>query len=472
MRFVRSSATALALTLASIVMPAAALAQFGPPPDRGFDRGNGFERRPGPDRGPGFERGPGFDRGRDRGRASGPDGGMVLGMSRERLARIAPVMRGEVDRGMFPGAVTLIARGGRIVHFEAHGFRDAAKTVPMTRDTLFMLASMTKPIVSTAAVMLIEQGKMKLSDPITTWLPELRELKVEVRRTGADGQTTTEDVALDRPITVQDLLRHTSGFSYAGSVRSTRLKDLYERQNIEASEANISGDEMLRRLGQIPLVNQPGTAFEYSISVDVLGLLLERVSGKRLDILVKEMILDPLGMQDSSWYVAQGQRARLAEALDSDPLKAMYWRAFRIFENPAENSQYFKGGAGMVSTAEDYFKFAQLILNGGEFQGQRLVSKKWVEFMLSNHLVGMGGTTAASTGPGYGFGLGFAVRLQEGFAVAPGSTGDAMWAGAWGTSFTIDPREQIVGILMAQGPSNRVHTRMLFKNLIYGAVVR
>ena len=447
------------IAAALIAASAPAIAQMGPGPGRD-DRG--FERGPGMDRGGRFER----EGRRGRGEET------IMGFSRERLARIAPVMREQMDRGMFPGAVTLIARRGRIIHFEAHGFRDAAKTQPMTRDTLFMLASMTKPIVSTAAVMLIEQGRMKLSDPIANWLTELRDMKVQVERRNADGTTTTEDVALARPITVQDLLRHTSGFTYAGSVRSPRLKQLLDDQNIEARTANITGDEMLRRLGQIPLVHQPATNFEYSISTDVLGLLLERVSGKRLDILIKEMILDPLDMRDTTWFVAEGRRSRLAEALDADPAKADMWRAYRIFENPADNGQYFKGGAGLVSTADDYFKFAQMILNGGTFEGRRLVSTKWVEFMLSDHLIGMGGSTAASTGPGYGFGLGFAVRRQDGFAVAPGSTGDAMWAGAWGTSFTIDPREGVVGILMAQGPSNRVHTRMLFKNLIYGALVR
>lgn len=393
------------------------------------------------------------------------------GMSLERLARIGPVINEQVRANVFPGAVTLIARRGRIVHFEAHGFRDAARTIPLKRDDLFMLASMTKPIVSAAAVMLIEQGRMKLSDPISQYLPELREMRVATTRQGPDGQAISEDVPAARPITVQDLLRHTSGFYYAGAV-SPRLRELYETNNIEGRVPNISRDEMLRRLGTIPLVNQPGTAFFYSISTDVLGFVVERVSGKRLDLAVKEMILDPLGMRDTGWFVPPAQRSRLAEALDSDPQKAGMWSAYRIFENPAETGQYFKGGAGMVSTAEDYFKFAQMILNGGEFNGRRLISRAWVDFMLSNHLIGMGGSTAASTGPGYGFGLGFAVRLQDGFAVAPGSTGDAMWAGAWGTSFTIDPREQIVGILMAQGPTTRVHTRMLFKNLIYGAVVR
>jgi CubicO group peptidase (beta-lactamase class C family) len=471
MGFVRHGAAALVLTFAgTLAITTTASAQLAPGPGPGGGR---FERDGGPDRGPGFDRDPRFER-RGRFERDGRRGreDTVMGFSRERLGRIGPAMRAEVDRGTFPGAVTLIARRGRIIHFEAHGFRDAAKTQPMTRDMLFLLASMTKPIVSTAAVMLIEQGRMKLSDPIATWLTELRDLKVEVRRTNADGTTTSEDVALARPITVQDLLRHTAGFAYSASLRSPRLKELYEQQNIEGSRGNISAEEMLRRLGQIPLVHQPGTTFEYSISTDVLGLLLERVTGKRLDVLINELILEPLEMRDTAWHVAEGRRSRLAEAFDADPLKNPLWNGWRAFENPADNNQYFRGGAGLVGTAEDYFKFAQMIASGGEFFGRRLLSPKWVDFMLSDHIIGMGGSTAGSTGPGYGFGLGFAVRLQEGFAVAPGSTGDAMWAGVWGTSFTIDRREGVVGIIMTQGPSTRLHSRMLFKNLIYGAMVR
>jgi CubicO group peptidase (beta-lactamase class C family) len=178
---------------------------------------------------------------------------------------------------------------------------------------------------------------------------------------------------------------------------------------------------MLKRLGEIPLAHQPGTTFEYSIS-------------------------------------------------DSDPQKESMVKSYRITQDPI-GKQYFKGGAGLVSTVADYYRFAQMVANGGELDGKRILSKKTVAYMLSNHTVGTGGSPTASTGPGYGFGLGFAVRLQDGFAVAPGSTGDAMWAGAWGTSFTIDPKEQLVAVFMAQGPSNRVHTRMLFKNLIYGAMI-
>jgi CubicO group peptidase (beta-lactamase class C family) len=402
--------------------------------------------------------------------AEGPSAEVIAGMSRERLARIGPAMKREVERGMFPGAVTLIARKGQIVHQEAHGFLDAAKTKPMTADAVFMLASMTKPITSVATMSMVEEGLLKLSDPVSNWLPELKDMKVEVRRAGADGQSSFEDVKAERPITVQDLLRHTSGFFYAGSVRSPRLKEMYDKANIEGRDADITGDEMLKRLGEIPLAHQPGTTFEYSISTDVLGLLLERVAKMPLDRIFKERIFDPLGMKETAWFVPADKVSRLAETLDSDPQKESMVKSYRITQDPA-GKQYFKGGAGLVSTVADYHRFAQMIANGGELDGKRILSTKTVAYMLSNHTVGTGGSPTASTGPGYGFGLGFAVRLQDGFAVAPGSTGNAMWAGAWGTSFTVDPKEQLVAVFMAQGPSNRVHTRMLFKNLIYGAMI-
>ena len=387
---------------------------------------------------------------------------LVEGMSRARLARIGPSMKAQIDNNMFPGAVTLVARHGQIVHFEAHGYQDAAKSVPLKKDALFRLASMTKPIVTVAAMMLVEQGKMKLGDPIVNWLPELKDLKVE---------TASGDVAPARPIWVQDLMRHSAGFVYAGSTKSARIKEGYEKGNIEARETDITGDAMLKNLGQIPLAHQPGTFWEYSIAVDVLGLLVERVAGKPLDAVLQELLFAPLGMTDTAFWVAPQKTGRIAEALDTDKLKADMLKSYRIYANPAGVS-YFKGGAGLVGTAADYIKFAQMVANGGEYQGKRYLSKKTVEFMLSEHTVGMGGTTFASTGPGYGFGLGFAVRTQEGMAWVPGSKGDAMWAGAWGTSFWIDPKEGLVGILMSQGPSTRVHSRMLYKSLVYGAMMR
>lgn len=381
-------------------------------------------------------------------------------MSSERIARISPVIQQEISKGTFPGAVTLIARDGQVVHVDAYGFQDAAKTKPMMRDTIFRMASMTKPIVTAAGMMLVEQGAMKLNDPISTWLPELKDLKVE---------TPNGDVTPTRPITVQDLMRHTAGFVYAGSTKSARIKKMYDDANIESREVDITGDEMLKRLGQIPLAHQPGSFWEYSISVDVLGLLLERVAAKPLDQILEQMLFQPLGMKDTGFWVPPAKRSRLADAFDADPLKVSMNKSYRILENPAGKS-YLKGGAGLVGTADDYLKFAQMIVNGGHYQGKRYLSKKTVDFMLSDHIVGMGGTTIATTGPGYGFGLGFGVRTHEGMAWVPGTVGDAMWAGAWGTSFWIDPKERLVGILMAQSPSNRIHTRMLYKNLVYGAL--
>ena len=384
------------------------------------------------------------------------------GFSPSRLARIAPAMKALVDSGSVPGAVTLIARNGKVVHFETHGFQDAAKSKPMQKDSLFRLASMTKPIVATAAMMLVEQGKLKLNDPLAQWLPELKDLKVE---------TAAGDVPLARPLWVQDVFRHTAGFVYGGATRSPRIKKMYSDLNIEASEADITAEAMLKNLGTIPLSQQPGTMWEYSIATDVLGLLLERVEQKPLDAILKELLFDPLGMKDTTWWVEPAQWGRMAEAPDSDPLKAGMLKSYRQNANPLGKS-YFKGGAGLVSTASDYLKYAQMMVNGGDYDGRRYLSRKTVELMLSNHIVGMAGSTIATTGPGYGFGLGYGVRLDEGMGWAPGSKGDAMWAGAWGTSFWIDPKERLVGILMAQGPSTRVQTRMLYKNLVYGALVR
>jgi CubicO group peptidase (beta-lactamase class C family) len=387
---------------------------------------------------------------------------LIEGFSDPRLGRISVSMQSQIDQGIFPGAVTMVARNGRVTHFESHGFQDAAKTKPMTKDTLFRLASMTKPIVTTAAMMLVEQGKLKLNDPLALWLPELKDLKVE---------TANGDVPLARPLWVQDVMRHTAGFVYGGATKSPRVKKLYEDLNIESREVDITSEDMLKNLGQIPLVHQPGTFWEYSIAVDVLGLVLERVEKKPLDAIVKELLLDPLGMKDTTWWVAPNQTYRMAEALNSDPLKADMLKSYRQSYNPLGKS-YFKGGAGMVSTASDYLRYAQMMVNGGELDGKRYLSRKTVDLMLSNHIVGMGGSTIATTGPGYGFGLGYGVRLDEGMGWVPGSKGDAMWAGAWGTSFWIDPKEKLVGILMSQSPSNRVQTRMLYKNLVYGALVK
>ena len=391
------------------------------------------------------------------------------GFAREGLARIGTVMKDDVAAGRFPGAVTLIARNGRIVHLETHGFQDAAKTKPMRRDTIFRMASMTKPITTVAAMMLVEQGKLRLEDAVGTHLPELKDLKVELRRKGDGGAETSEDVSAN-PITVQDLMRHTSGLVYSFSSPSPRVKKAYDDAKFELSAEDMPPAEMLKRLAQIPLVVQPGTEFNYSVSTDVLGLLVERVAKKPLDQVLQEMLLGPLGMKDTAFWVPEAKRARLAELLDGDPLKAS---ANRMCLPEADiRRNYFQGGAGLCSTIDDYYRFVQMLANGGEFGGRRYLSPKTVAFMLSDHTLGMTGTTAGSTGPGYGFGLGFAVRRHDGMGWAPGSVGDAMWAGIFGTSFTIDPREKLLAIQLTQGAAARLRSRIMFKSLVYGAMGR
>ena len=386
---------------------------------------------------------------------------LIQGFSSARLAHLTHVMQAQVEAGMFPGAVTAILHRNQLVHFEAHGHLDAARSQPMTKDALFRLASMTKPLVTTVAMMMVEQGVFSLQDPITRWLPELSDLVVE---------TPEGDVQLARPIWVQDLMRHTSGFVYSGMTQSPRIKALYEQHNIESRVDDISAAEMLRNLGKIPLAHQPGTFWEYSISVDVLGLLLERVLDQQLDVIVAQALLEPLGMKDTSWWVTPEQEKKLAQTLDDDPLKVGMLKSYRQHYNPAGKS-YFKGGAGLIGSTADYLRYLQMMINKGEFEGKRYLSRKSVDLMLSQHTTGMAGTTIANTGPGYGFGLGFAIRQGQGMGWVPGSINDAMWAGVWGTSFWLDPNEQLAAVIMAQGPTHKTHTRMLFKNLVYGALV-
>lgn len=432
--FVRPSRTRLA-TMLGIVLTATALGGCAHHP----------HHRPG--QGPGA--GPGA-------RAGAP----AMPITARGLERIGPVLKRQINDNVMPGAVSLVARDGRIVHYEAHGWQDAARTKPMPKDALFRLASMTKPVTTVAGMMLVENGVIQLNDPITKWLPEFKDTRVE---------TAQGEVAPSRPVTVQDLMRHTAGLVYAGSTKSERIRKAMVAGNIESREVDISGDEMLKRLGAIPLAHQPGTFWEYSVATDVLGLLLERASGKRLDQLFNELLLVPLGMTDTAFWVPPEKRARLAEALDSDPQKAGMLKSYRDGEPPSSRN-YLKGGSGLVGTATDYLKFAQMIANGGEYEGRRYLSRKTIDFMLSDHILDMGGTTVGTTGPGYGFGLGFGVRRHPGMNWVAGSVGEATWSGAWGTTFWIDREQRLVGMLMTQAPTPRISTRMLYRTLVYGAV--
>ena len=394
----------------------------------------------------------------------------TAGFSSERLRYMGEVLQQETNKGAMPGIVVLIARDGKIVHYQAYGYLDPQKTKPMPKDARFRIASMTKPIVATTAMMMVERGKLALMDPISKYLPEFKDMKVEVPKADGSGY---QIVPAARPITVQDLLRHTSGFTYGSGLPDARagLREAYLKAHIEQIGGGITSDEMLKRLAAIPLLYQPGTTFEYSVSMDVMGLLLERISGKKLNVLVDEMVLQPLKMKDTTFTLPASLRSLVADPYDSDPLKNTdWWRSFPPYDSM--EGRYFMGGAGLISTAADYLRFCQMILNGGQLDGVRLLSPKTVELMLSNHLVGMNNSPAPMTGPGYGFGLGFAVRLDTGMAVVPGDRGDANWSGAGGTTFTIDPKERLIGVFMAAAPTDRVSKRLLYKSLMYGAMIK
>jgi CubicO group peptidase (beta-lactamase class C family) len=391
-----------------------------------------------------------------------------LGLMSERLPRIDAVMNAEVNARALPGAVLMIARHGQLAYSGAWGYLDPQTQQPMPQDAIFSIASMTKPLVTVAALILAEQGFLAINEPVAKYLPSLANRTVNPPL--CDGAVGAPTEAAVRQMTVEDLMRHTSGFVYAGGTKSARIKKMYDDLNIEARETDITADDMLKNLGQIPLANQPGTFWEYSISIDVLGLLLERVLNQPLDVIVAQALLEPLGMKDTTWWVTPEQEKNLAQTLDDDPLKLGMLKSYRQHYNPAGKS-YFKGGAGLIGSTADYVRYLQMMINRGEFEGKRYLSRKSVELMLSQHTVGMAGTTIANTGPGYGFGLGFAIRQGQGMGWVPGSVGDAMWAGVWGTSFWLDPKEHLAAVIMAQGPSNKTHTRMLFKNLVYGALV-
>jgi CubicO group peptidase (beta-lactamase class C family) len=379
-----------------------------------------------------------------------------VGLSAARLDRISAVMRREVERGGLPGAVALIARGGKIAYFESYGARDPVKGTPMTNDTIFRIYSMTKPIVTVAAMMLLEQGRFLLGDPISKYLPELADLKVAVAR-----GDEIDLVPAARVITIQDLLRHTSGLTYEFRGNGPVHK-MYMAAKLYSLE--LSAAEHVASLGRLPLLHQPGTRWEYGRSTDVVGRLIEVLGGTTLGAFLEEHILRPLAMVDTAFHVPQTQQARLAEAFAQDPQTGSAVRLMEVRRPPTFES----GGAGLVSTAADYARFLQMLLNGGTLDGVRLLSRKTIEFMTADHL---GAMSAASDllPPGHGFGLGFAVRLQAGIAQAPGSIGQYFWSGLAGTTFWVDPAERLFAILQTQAPGQREYYRTLFRDMVYAA---
>jgi len=380
------------------------------------------------------------------------------GLDAARLERMESRVRADVEKGRIPGVVMLVARDGKVVMQKAIGAQDPARKIAMQPDSIFRIYSMTKPIVSVAAMILVEEGRILLSDPVSQYIPELKALQVGVEK---DGKL--EIVPAAREATVQDLLRHTSGFTY-GVFGKGLVKDIYTRNGIDSVDHDNA--EFVKKLATAPLMFQPGTTWEYSRSTDVLGHVIERVSGMPLDRFLDERILKPLGMKDTGFYAPPDRAGRLAEAFAADPDTQRPIRMLEVRSKP----RYLAGGQGMVSTAQDYFRFAQMLLNGGELDGKRILSKKTVEYMTSDHLGTIRGP-AYAPGPGYGFGLGFAVRLADGQAATPGSAGDYTWAGLGGTYFWVDPRERLIGIWMMQAPNQRNYYRVLYRDMVYGAMV-
>lgn len=388
------------------------------------------------------------------------------GFSEKRLELLTRRIDIDIAAKFIPGAVMQIAREGEVVYEKALGVQDPGTGTPMSIDSIFRIYSMTKPIVSLATMMLVEQGRLLLSDPISKFLPELRRLKVGVEKMDAKGVPVLELVDTLQPITVQDLLRHTSGFTY-GIFGDSLVKAEYRKSGLGNPRA--TSDEFIRTLAQLPLVAQPATVWEYSHSTDVLGVMLERITGQSLDELLKERILAPLGMRETGFWVEPEHHHRIAEAFAVDPVTG----ADVKLNQPRRRPNFLGGGGGMMSTLHDYQRFAQMLLNGGELDGVRLVSRKTLQYMASDHLVDL---PHARTGPsylpgaGYGFGLGFAVRTSAGGAIMPGSVGDFTWSGLAGTYFWIDPLEKFMAIYLMQAPEQRTHYRQLFRNLVYGAL--
>lgn len=392
------------------------------------------------------------------------------GFSAERLARIAPAIRHEIEAGQYPGAVMLVARHGRIVYLDSVGQLDPAGGKPMPTDAIFRLYSMTKPYTTVAIMMLMEEGKLRVTDPVSKYLPALANLQVSVEKTDPyTGVVRYVNVPVDREVNIQDLLRHTSGLVYGGYTAHPKVKELYAKEGVDWN--NVTPAEQIERLARVPLAHQPGTTFEYGLSTDVLGRIVEAISGVPLSQFLQERLFTPLGMNDSAFIVPQDKLGRLAQPFAIDPASKTPIKLLDVTVAQKNDA----GGAGSVGTASDYARFLQMLLNGGELDGVRLLSPTTVRYMTSDHLgPGIRHSGITTLPPGTGFGLGFAVRQETGRFEVTGSAGEYYWAGAAGTGFYVDPKEDILCVWMTQGQpgSARRYDRYLFKQMVYQAIVK
>ena len=390
-----------------------------------------------------------------------------VGLSSERLGRLVAMLRTDSEKGQIPGAVLLVARQGKIALFESVGVLDPKSKAPMTKDAIFRIYSMSKPITSVAIMTLVEDGKIALGDPVAKYIPQIAEMQVGIEKPGADGKPTLELVPPRRQMTLQDLLRHTSGLTY-GIFGDTLVKKQW--LNAKLFEGDPTNAEFVNRLVKLPLASHPGTTWDYGHSTDVLGRIVEIVSNKSLYEFEKERILDPLGMKDTAFDVTdKAKQSRIAEAFPNDVTIG----ADTTFFDPRVPQRWQSGGGGMVGTVIDYARFCQMLLNGGTLDGKRILGPKTVAYMTADHL---DGTIAPGAlylpGAGFGFGLGFAVRREPGVANVQGSAGEFNWGGAGGTYFWVDPKEDLFVVYAMQSPKQRVYYRPVLKNMIYSAVVK
>lgn len=382
----------------------------------------------------------------------------AAGLDEARLARLTQALQQRIDAGRLPGAQVLVVRHGALGCFESLGRLDPAREAAMPPDAIFRIYSMTKPIVAVAAMMLVEQGRLSLPDPVSRFVPEFADVRVGV--VGEDG--ALQLVAPKKPMTVHDLLRHTAGLTYEFFAPSP-VRQLYAQANISSRER--SNAEFARALAQLPLMHEPGSVFDYSRATDLLGRVVEVVGGRTLGEHLRQEVLGPLGMHDTAFHVPPAQHPRIAEpfALDPDsggPVALIDIRRPAAFEG---------GGGALVSTSADYARFLQFMLDEGTLDGVRLLGRKTVQWMVSDHLGSIPRTDGIAF-PGYGMGLGFAVRTQAGVAALAGSVGDYGWSGAAGTQFFVDPAERLFALLMVQAPGLHDELGMVFRNLVYAAL--
>ena len=385
------------------------------------------------------------------------------------LARIDAYLKNEIAGNKIPGAVMMIRRDGKTIYFSSFGLRDPGSKEPMTPDSIFRIYSMSKPITTVAAMMLVEEGKLQLDEPLSKYIAAFASVKVGVEKKSEDGTLGLDMVPAKRPITIQDLMRHTSGITY-GFFGEGLVKKAYVDAHVFTGD--VDNAEFAERIAKLPLAYQPGTTWDYSHSVDVLGRVIEVVSGKSLYQFEKERLLDPLGMKDTSFYVTDpAKQPLIAEPFPND--RSIGNDA--VMNNPRVAQSWESGGGGMVSTIGDYARFVQMMLQGGSLDGKRYLSPKTVAYMGSNHIGPGSGVVPGPyylPGPGFGFGLGFAVRSEAGVSSMEGSVGEMNWSGAGGTTFWIDPKENMFVVFMAQSPSQRMRLRATLKNIVYGAFER